>query len=386
LPVVQRCIPNPGRCASPLAKASTSVHGFAAASGPSPETPATADLAIERFDNGQVLIKRTDTGISLGLTAVYTGKRNGHRIEGQAVYTWPEKWPEPKKGTFSATIDEASEAALTPPSTFRGLFPDLSGNWRLEPATTGGHESGLAVAVVQNDADVNMVLLVGGQPRTFSYRGHFESATLISGQTCNSSLDKDYPHCLLESSPTAVLSSSLIRDNDGDELEKVAGRDDPRYTQALCLVPVKNAKSYIPDQPFDLTGTWQSSTPQGPPIRIAIKQSNGLVDMWGPFGGHPFFTGWYFHNPVAGGTALARSSTQNNIAWSAATLFVYNPDTLQMTSEGNVAVVFRVSAPPPHDILCDAQNTYHIDRFHAWVRGYVAMSAKDSDATRCWLA
>jgi hypothetical protein len=130
---------------------------------------ATADLTIERFDDEHVVIRRTDTGSSQGLTALYTGKHDGHRIHGDVVYTWPAQWPEPKRGTFSVTMENPLESP--PPARHSGPFPDLSGMWGPAPGT--GLDSSLSLAVFQTGADLEMILVVGGQPRTFSYLGHF---------------------------------------------------------------------------------------------------------------------------------------------------------------------------------------------------------------------
>jgi hypothetical protein len=197
---------------------------------------ATADLVLERLDNEQVIIRRTDTWEkSLGVTAVYTGKRSGHRLEGQVTYSWPGHWPEPKKGTWSATVDTVNDSRTSAASSAahaRGPFPDISGVWQLvqpgrgearnyssiDAYTTersnqdnlGSKNTAPAVAILQDGSDVTMVLVLGGHPRTLTFRGHVESGSLISGQSCESSLSKDNPFCLLEPVATTNLDSSHV--------------------------------------------------------------------------------------------------------------------------------------------------------------------------------
>jgi len=344
---------------------------------------ATADLTIERFDDEHVVIRRTDTGISQGLTALYTGKRDGYRIHGDVVYTWPAQWPQPKTGTFSATMENPPEYASTVHHS--GPFPDVGGMWRPATGSTGGLDSGISLAVFQNGGDIKMILLVGGQPRTFSYLGHFESDTLISGQTCDSSFGRDHPYCVLESSPTVLLSPTRMKDNDGDVFDKIAGRDDPHYAKARALLPPQNGRPYLPVKPFDLTGTWQSTATRGPAGRVEIKQQNGLVDMWGVFGGYPFFTGWYLNNPAIGGTALSQASNHDGVRWTPTTLFLDNPDVILMTAEGNSSGLIRTSLPSPNDPPCSRENPFRVNAHYAWLRGAAALKLKDESTGRCWL-
>jgi len=344
---------------------------------------ATADLTIERFDDEQVVIRRTDTGSSQGLTAVYTGKRKGYRIEGEVVYTWPAQWPEPKQGTFSVISENPEEFAST--AHPKGPFPDVSGIWGLAKESTGGRESGISVAIFQNGAEIKMVALSGGQARTFSYLGHFESNTLISGQTCDSSYDKAHPYCILDSSPAMLLSPTRMKDAEGEVFDKVAGRNDPRYEQARLLLPPPDAKPYLPEQPFDLTGTWQSTIMRGAAGRVEFRQQNGLVYMFGPFGGYPVFAGWYAHNPAIGGTALSNASNHTSARWTRSTLFVQNPDGIVWVSEDKISGLFRASAPSPNNPPCSRENSSHVNAYYAWLRGAAALKQKNEGTASCWL-
>jgi len=50
-----------------------------------------ADLTVERYENGEVIIRRVDAanGSTRGATAIYKGTVRGNRIEGTVDYNWP---------------------------------------------------------------------------------------------------------------------------------------------------------------------------------------------------------------------------------------------------------------------------------------------------------
>ncbi len=61
---------------------------------------ARAQLYIQRFDSGGIVITRSDTsGISAGMTARYTGQPTGNSVSGEVV--WVENGFS-KKGTWNA--------------------------------------------------------------------------------------------------------------------------------------------------------------------------------------------------------------------------------------------------------------------------------------------
>ena len=77
---------------------------------------ASASLDVERFDGSGVVIRRTDlpTSSTRGLTAVYTGKIEGNRIEGTVTWKWPGHWNNhPAEGFWSATIPVAGANPAT---------------------------------------------------------------------------------------------------------------------------------------------------------------------------------------------------------------------------------------------------------------------------------
>jgi len=176
-----------------------------------------------------------------------------------------------------------------------------------------------------------------------------------------------------------------MKDAEGEEFDKVAGRNDPRYEQARLLLPPPDAKPSLPEQPFDLTGTWQSTIMRGPAGRVEFKQQNGLLEMFGPFGGYPVFAGWYAHNPAIGGTALSNASDHTSARWTRSTLFVQNPDGILWVSEDRISGLFRASAPSPNNPPCSRENPSHVNAYYAWARGAAALKQKDESTARCWL-
>lgn len=69
---------------------------------------AFAKIVIERFDADGVIIRRIDlpTSSSNGLTAVYTGRRHGNRVEGAVVWSWSGHWNDKHpSGHWSATVE-----------------------------------------------------------------------------------------------------------------------------------------------------------------------------------------------------------------------------------------------------------------------------------------
>jgi enterochelin esterase family protein len=68
---------------------------------------ATAEIVVERFDDGGVVMRRIDLPLStsFGLTAVYTGTLKGDRIEGTVVWSWSGHWNDTHpSGKWSATV------------------------------------------------------------------------------------------------------------------------------------------------------------------------------------------------------------------------------------------------------------------------------------------
>lgn len=75
---------------------------------------AEAKVVIERFDAGDVEIRRIDlpNSSSYGLTAVYKGSIHGNRVEGTVVWSWNGHWnDEHPSGHWSAEIRQSTPAA-----------------------------------------------------------------------------------------------------------------------------------------------------------------------------------------------------------------------------------------------------------------------------------
>ena len=77
---------------------------------------AKANLTIERFDFDSVVIRREDVvGRTPGITAIYTGKIQGNRIEGNVTWSWPGHWNKSPSSTWYATVLEPANYALIDP-------------------------------------------------------------------------------------------------------------------------------------------------------------------------------------------------------------------------------------------------------------------------------
>jgi len=92
-----------------------------------------AELTIERFDDDQVVIRRKDTSrITLGASAVYSGRIHGKHVSGTATYIWPGHFNnQPMTVEWIATIEDEPRA---PPSSIARLTEcethACGGDWR----------------------------------------------------------------------------------------------------------------------------------------------------------------------------------------------------------------------------------------------------------------
>lgn len=80
-------------------------------------------LAIEKFDAGSLVVRRTDPS---GLTAVYTGAVHGTNVEGTVEWTWPGHDGYPATGKFAAVLQDsvaATPAASSTPAAAAGSLP-----------------------------------------------------------------------------------------------------------------------------------------------------------------------------------------------------------------------------------------------------------------------
>ena len=80
---------------------------------------ATAEIVVERFDDGGVVLRRIDLPMStsFGLTAVYTGTLKGNRIEGSVVWSWSGHWNDTHpSGKWSASVQDIVQAPPPAPT------------------------------------------------------------------------------------------------------------------------------------------------------------------------------------------------------------------------------------------------------------------------------
>jgi len=75
-----------------------------------PNSPTIAELTVERFDAGGVIIRRRDrTSAQLGLTALYTGSIRGNEIEGDVTWEWSGFRGGAAHGHWHAVIGSAAD-------------------------------------------------------------------------------------------------------------------------------------------------------------------------------------------------------------------------------------------------------------------------------------
>lgn len=78
-----------------------------------PGSGAIANLTVERFDPDDIVIKRTDVmGRTPGITAIYTGKLRGNRIDGDVTWSWPGHWNKSPVGKWYAIIEDAGDHSV----------------------------------------------------------------------------------------------------------------------------------------------------------------------------------------------------------------------------------------------------------------------------------
>jgi hypothetical protein len=352
-----------------------------------------ADLAIQRFDAEQVVIRRTDTGASTrGATAVYTGRVHGHRIDGDVVYNWPGHWGnkpmtlhwyadilDPNDPARTAT--RPRDATTTPTlSSLNGAFPNLDGVWQVKLPPS---EPPMFLALVSQGADVTFVRVFPGETR-LTWRGHFSSSTQLAGHSCGNSAHIENPNCLPEVSTVSFVTATHLKDNFGAEMDKIAGPDDIRYSVGLERAKLVNSEAYLPDKPIDIAGVWESPEAGGGALtRISVQQQDGDVTI--SYVNSPatiVFSGRYQKNPMFSGIGKSKNSLAVEVPYS---VFIDDPDHLRLDHEYQSHPYFRVTTPGAHDIPCDAKNRYHVTPVYASIRGQVALAAHADRDAQCWL-
>lgn len=391
---------------------------------------ARANLKVDHFDQQGITIQRTDvTGNTPGLTAIYTGKRNGNRIEGDVTWKWPGHWNNPANGKWSATIvgltgsataqptpkqpgsgqervnakpDPAAVATAGQPSasknststtasqpTQKNQTPsgapkvNLTGSWTTPPVVNRvGQKVMLSVTIVQKGDEITFIQHQPSQPNLILFDGRFETTDRITGKSRSSSNSIDNPNWTSET--YIVVDASHIRSAIGPiSFTKVSG---PESVTAASATPYKEAKGYLREQPFNLNGVWQGVEQNSDLFKIVIIQKDdGELTMRYQTVTGPFFRAKYVKNPSIAGQGMASYSDLGNPTWINKSIFIDDPDHIRYIGENMSFVLFRVSNPPPHDLACDDQNSSHVARKFATDRGRTANREGDSRSARCWL-
>jgi enterochelin esterase-like enzyme len=93
-------------------------------------------LDVQKFDTDGIVLRRTELpdSVSVGLTALYTGKLRGDRITGIGTWSWPGHWNNHNpSGRWFATIAKGDHADLPPvpgPLVSPEVHPDGSVTFR----------------------------------------------------------------------------------------------------------------------------------------------------------------------------------------------------------------------------------------------------------------
>lgn len=250
-------------------------------------TGTVAELTVERWEPDHIVIHRKDVGgPTVGVTAVYTGVLSNDRIDGKVIYEWPGHWSSPQSANWGAAL-EYRERAPPPAVEGTGPLPDLNGVWQFGPES--GALAGVAFSAVQNGTGILTLRTVPGQPVVIAFRGAFKTRTTILGHSCGPSAHAENPNCLPETVTMTIVDSSHVKDSYGVALHKIAGPQDPRYARGLAFA--RDLKPYLRDEPFELTGSWQSEEQRGPTGRVDIVQHDGLVTIAYPGDNRPVFSG-----------------------------------------------------------------------------------------------
>jgi hypothetical protein len=157
-------------------------------------TGAVANLTIERFEGDAVSIRREDTtGVGKGIKGLYTGTRNGDRIEGTFTWVWPGGLYPAGTVNWHATIQHLpqdyntawrAQSARTFPSGLKRF--NLNGTWQ-HNEMVDGVKSVFQMQIDQSGDDISIVVRDKRAPLdglTF-YLGRMVNDSLIGGQQLN---------------------------------------------------------------------------------------------------------------------------------------------------------------------------------------------------------
>ena len=301
--------------------------------------------------------------------------------------------PMPPQAVAAQSAHGNAGATQSAPVASRGEKVDLNGFWSTPPFVNNfGQKITMGMKIVQNRDNVTVTLNQAGQPKMVLYEGHFDGATLITGRSRGPSSSPDNPNWGPETI-TVVDGRHLKFSTGGQMVERIGGLEDARLEQGTPYVQPK--QPYLPEKPFDLNGNWRAEVDTRSLFPAHITQKDGEVTMAFAGSSGPSFSGRYIQNPSIPGKALSKKvgppvvrkdgTTSYGQVWVDGNIFVEDPDHIRLNSEDHSIAYYRFSEPSRHDLACDAQNSFHVQRLPAWMRGKQAASEQDYKAARCWL-
>lgn len=142
-----------------------------------PALRVTGTLKVEKWDSTGVVIIRDDTsGFSTGLHVVYTGKLNGNRVEGEAMWSCPSKTTKTFQNKWHAIFNAG-------PSFVPAKQQSLDGVWHLILPQTPGAVYRFKIAQTGDQVKVTWIDTHSWKDGTVLFQGSFVSATTIDGES-----------------------------------------------------------------------------------------------------------------------------------------------------------------------------------------------------------
>ncbi len=367
-----------------------------------------ANLRVERFDTQGAVIQRTDvSGKTVGLTATYTGKRNGNRVEGDVTWTWPDHMSAPAKGKWSATFEDPDPAPVTaqaaPPAHSQAsssASSDLSGVWQSDHPASGHLEFPPVKFVIVQIKNEFVGILLESQP--FLPAGYpYLKGTYSSAESSKVDVQGFTDRGIVQ------WFSGTLRVVDRDHFE--VGKQKAAF--------VRLSKGTPGDVPCNANNpshvSWGEALARGWLhtklkddgagacwFRIGAEQGKAGAQMW--YGSALLFGTGVAKNPVQAVSWLQKSAMQGSYgaALDLAHMFAAGEDLPKSEQRANYwsvraelinpDVVHRKDfLPIPRwatDIAgpCDASNPSHANAGAAFNAGRVAYEARALDMAACW--
>ena len=258
---------------------------------------------------------------------------------------------------------------------------DLNGFWESQPFTNNfGQQVKAGLKIVQHGDNVTVTMNMSGMPKRLVFEGHFDTETVIKGKAPGLSGSPDKATWVPD--VFAVTDGTHLK-NHGMALVKVGGLETAQLEKGTAAnTPTK---PYLPPEKLlNLNGSWQSTQHDGPLYRIGLVQKGAEITMTQAAGG-VFFRGTYTTNPTISGKGIPRTSSLKDPVWVDESIFVEDPDHIRINTGNEAFPLYRFSNPAAHDLICDAGNTFHVARLHAWIRGRMANAEHDFPSAKCWL-